>query len=178
MISFSFADVKGRDFTTAREAVCQVILDLYAQFDFLLEDEKLGKAEREYFSMVTPEMSDTAAAMTVKRLSMCLSRFYGKKVLIFLDEYDTPLQEAYMYGYWDDIRKWYDGFAFGGKRDIYNPWSITCFLKEGKLNTSSNQLVGKLIREGSAEIKMVMEGLLTGNDFWTEIDEEIVFDQL
>lgn len=71
----------------------------------------------------------------------------------------------------------------GGKRDIYNPWSITCFLKEGKLkpywaNTSSNQLVGKLIREGSAEIKMVMEGLLTGNDFWTEIDEEIVFDQL
>ena len=261
VISFSFADVKGRDFATAREAVCQVILDLYAQFDFLLEDEKLGKAEREYFSMVTPEMSDTAAAMAVKRLSMCLSRFYGKKVLIFLDEYDTPLQEAYMYGYWDeltafirglfnstfksnpyleralltgitrvskesifsdlnnlvvvtttteqyaesfgftekevflaleqfgmaddkeDIRKWYDGFAFGGKRDIYNPWSITCFLKEGTLkpywaNTSSNQLVGKLIREGSAEIKMVMEGLLTGNDFWTEIDEEIVFDQL
>ena len=42
VISFSFADVKGRDFATAREAVCQVILDLYAQFDFLLEDEKLG----------------------------------------------------------------------------------------------------------------------------------------
>ncbi len=261
VISFSFADVKGRNFAAAREAVCQVLLDLYAQFDFLLEGEKLGKAEREYFSMVTPEMSDTTAAMAVKRLSMCLNRFYGKKVLIFLDEYDTPLQEAYMYGYWEeltafirglfnstfksnpcleralltgitrvskesifsdlnnlavvtttteqyaesfgftekevfqaletfgmadgekDIRFWYDGFAFGEKKGIYNPWSITCYLKEGKLkpywaNTSSNQLIGKLIREGSTEIKMVMENLLTGKDFWTEIDEEIVFDQL
>ena len=68
-------------------------------------------------------------------------------------------------------------------RDIYNPWSITCFLKEKKLrpywaNTSSNQLVGKLVREGSAQIKMVMEDLLAGKSFQTEIDEEIIFEQL
>ncbi len=69
------------------------------------------------------------------------------------------------------------------KKDIYNPWSITCFLKEKKLrpywaNTSSNQLVGKLVREGSAQIKMVMEDLLAGKSFQTEIDEEIIFEQL
>jgi len=67
--------------------------------------------------------------------------------------------------------------------DIYNPWSILNFLKEKKFstyqaNTSSNSLAGKLIREGSKDIKMVMENLLEGKVLHTEIDEQIVFSQL
>lgn len=261
VIFFSFADIKGQTFTSAREAICQVIQDLYAEFGFLKESERLSQEEKDYFSLVVPTMSDAVAAMSLKRLSMCLHSYYGKKVLIFLDEYDTPLQEAYMYGFWDEltgfmrglfnstfktnpyleralltgitrvskesifsdlnnltvitttseqyadcfgftetevfdalekygmsdrqieVQTWYDGFSFGNKKDIYNPWSITCFLKEKKLrpywaNTSSNQLVGKLVREGSAQIKMVMEDLLAGKSFQTEIDEEIIFEQL
>ncbi len=261
VIFFSFADIKGQTFTSAREAICQVIQDLYAEFGFLKESERLSQEEKDYFSLVAPMMSDAVAAMSLKRLSMCLHSYYGKKVLIFLDEYDTPLQEAYMYGFWDEltgfmrglfnstfktnpyleralltgitrvskesifsdlnnltvitttseqyadcfgftetevfdalekygmsdrqveVQTWYDGFSFGNKKDIYNPWSITCFLKEKKLrpywaNTSSNQLVGKLVREGSAQIKMVMEDLLAGKSFQTEIDEEIIFEQL
>ena len=261
VIFFSFADIKGQTFTSAREAICQVIQDLYAEFGFLKESERLSQEEKDYFSLVASTMSDAVAAMSLKRLSMCLHSYYGKKVLIFLDEYDTPLQEAYMYGFWDEltgfmrglfnstfktnpyleralltgitrvskesifsdlnnltvitttseqyadcfgftetevfdalekygmsdrqieVQTWYDGFSFGNKKDIYNPWSITCFLKEKKLrpywaNTSSNQLVGKLVREGSAQIKMVMEDLLAGKSFQTEIDEEIIFEQL
>ena len=261
VIFFSFADIKGQTFTSAREAICQVIQDLYAEFGFLKESERLSQEEKDYFSLVAPTMSDAVAAMSLKRLSMCLHSYYGKKVLIFLDEYDTPLQEAYMYGFWDEltgfmrglfnstfktnpyleralltgitrvskesifsdlnnltvitttseqyadcfgftetevfdalekygmsdrqieVQTWYDGFSFGNKKGICNPWSITCFLKEKKLrpywaNTSSNQLVGKLVREGSAQIKMVMEDLLAGKSFQTEIDEEIIFEQL
>lgn len=261
VIFFSFADIKGQTFTSAREAICQVIQDLYAEFGFLKESERLSQEEKDYFSLVAPMMSDAVAAMSLKRLSMCLHSYYGKKVLIFLDEYDTPLQKAYMYGFWDEltgfmrglfnstfktnpyleralltgitrvskesifsdlnnltvitttseqyadcfgftetevfdalekygmsdrqgeVQTWYDGFSFGNKKDIYNSWSITCFLKEKKLrpywaNTSFNQLVGKLVREGSAQIKMVMEDLLAGKSFQTEIDEEIIFEQL
>ena len=261
VIFFSFADIKGQTFTSAREAICQVIQDLYAEFGFLKESERLSQEEKDYFSLVAPTMSDAVAAMSLKRLSMCLHSYYGKKVLIFLDEYDTPLQEAYMYGFWDEltgfmrglfnstfktnpyleralltgitrvskesilsdlnnltvitttseqyadcfgftetevfdalekygmsdrqieVQTWYDGFSFGNKKDIYNPWSITCFFKVKQLrpywaNTSSNQLVGKLVREGSAQIKMVMEDLLAGKSFQTEIDEEIIFEQL
>ena len=97
MIFFSFADIKGQTFTSAREAICQVIQDLYAEFGFLKESERLSQEEKDYFSLVTSMMSDAVAAMSLKRLSMCLHSYYGKKVLIFLDEYDTPLQEAYMY---------------------------------------------------------------------------------
>ena len=103
VIFFSFADIKGQTFTSAREAICQVIQDLYAEFGFLKESERLSQEEKDYFSLVAPTMSDAVAAMSLKRLSMCLHSYYGKKVLIFLDEYDTPLQEAYMYGFWDEL---------------------------------------------------------------------------
>ena len=81
------------------------------------------------------------------------------------------------------VKDWYDGFTFGKKTDIYNPWSIINFLGEKKLatywaNTSSNSLVGKLIREGSREIKLTMENLLNNGTLRTKIDEQIVFGQL
>ncbi len=81
------------------------------------------------------------------------------------------------------VKDWYDGFAFGNRTDIYNPWSILNFLDKRKFaaywaNTSSNRLVSKLIRGGSVNMKTVMEDLLHGISFHTQIDEQIVFDQL
>ena len=82
-----------------------------------------------------------------------------------------------------EVKYWYDGFTFGERQDIYNPWSILNYLKTGNLgiywaNTSSNSLVGKLVRESDPEIKIVMEGLLKGEAYHTTLDEQIVFDQL
>ena len=81
------------------------------------------------------------------------------------------------------MKQWYDGFIFGGHRDIYNPWSITNYLKEKKLrpywaDTSSNGLVGKLIRTASPEIKEYMEDLLNGQAVTVNFDEQMVFEQL
>ena len=72
---------------------------------------------------------------------------------------------------------------FRSSTDIYNPWSIINFLDEKKLgtywaNTSSNSLVGKLIQEGSKDVKLIMENLLKGEVYHTRIDEQIVFNQL
>lgn len=81
------------------------------------------------------------------------------------------------------VQDWYDGFSFGKITDIYNPWSIINFLDERRVgaywaNTSANNLVGKLVREGSPEIKMTMEKLLQGETFETSFDEQIAFGQL
>ena len=83
----------------------------------------------------------------------------------------------------NEAKEWYDGFVFGKQRDIYNPWSILNFLDTGELdtywaNTRSNQLVNKLVREGTPEIKMTMEDLLHGKPLRMQIDEQIVFNQL
>lgn len=82
-----------------------------------------------------------------------------------------------------EVKQWYDGFTIGDLRDIYNPWSIICFLDKQQLkpywaNTSSNGLVGTLIRTGNRNIKMQFEGLLQGLSIRSVIDEEMVFSQL
>ena len=83
----------------------------------------------------------------------------------------------------EEVRRWYDGFIFGMSRDIYNPWSILNFLDTGELtaywsNSSSNSLVGKLIREGGRRIKDQFATLLRGESIYSQIDEQIVYNQL
>lgn len=81
------------------------------------------------------------------------------------------------------VKEWYDGFTFGKIADVYNPWSIINYLDKGSFsaywaNTSGNSLVGKLIREGDIEVKTAFEDLMKGGTLETEIDEQIVFNQL
>lgn len=67
------------------------------------------------------------------------------------------------------VKDWYDGFTFGKQTDIYNPWSIINYLKFERFSTyraytSSNNLVSKLAREGSADVKIIMEYPLKGKN--------------
>ena len=83
----------------------------------------------------------------------------------------------------DEVKQWYDGFCFGKQRDIYNPWSITKYLDTKELksywaNTSSNQLIAKLLQQGNSDMKVVMEDLLHRKQIEEVLDEEIVFEQL
>lgn len=261
VISLSFACIKDNNYETTRRKICQILSNLYSQYDFLLEGDHLNEKEKKFFESVTADMGDVEATLALHQLSLYLSRYYGKKVLILLDEYDTPMQEAYVNGYWEEIvsftrslfnstfktnpyleraimtgitrvsresifsdlnnlevvtttsekyadifgftekevftaldefeisdrkqevKNWYDGFTFGNKTDIYNPWSILNYLDKKKAaaywaNSSSNSLVGKLIREGSADIKQEFEELISGQSIITPIDEQIVYDEL
>ena len=82
---------------------CQIITDLYNKFDFLLNSGKLNEKEKEYFRKVSWDMEDYIAADSLNALSNFLMKYYGKKVIILLDEYDTPMQEAYINGYWEEM---------------------------------------------------------------------------
>lgn len=102
--------------------------------------------------------------------------FTEEEVFRSLDEYELGGQR-------ERVKQWYDGFVFGHYKDIYNPWSILNFLDKRKLstywaNTSSNSLVGKLLREGNRGIKEKFEALLQGKVVRTSIDEQIVYNQL
>ncbi len=261
VIALSFAKVKETSYQEARKRICRILSDLYRQFDFLWNSEKLTPREKELYQAVSDDMEDYVAAESLNALSNLLMRHYGKKVIILLDEYDTPMQEAYVSGYWDElvtftrglfnatfktnpymeralmtgitrvskesmfsdlnnlkvvgmtsekyadcfgfteeevsaaleeyglseyqqqVKDWYDGFTFGSRRDIYNPWSILNFLDEKKVgsywvNTSSNRLVSKLLQEGSPSVKKNFEDLLAGGALELEIDEQIAYSQL
>ena len=82
-----------------------------------------------------------------------------------------------------NVKAWYDGFTFGNQKDIYNPWSVINYLDKRRLgvywaNSSSNRLVNKLIREGDRDVKLIFEDLMYGGTYRTEIDEQIVYNQL
>ena len=261
VISLSFANVKEQNYQTTRKKICQLITKLYAENAFLLDSDILYETDRSYFKRVTEDMDDSDATLALYQLSDFLYRYYGKKVIILLDEYDTPMQEAYVNGYWNElvaftrsmfnatfktnpyleravmtgitrvskesifsdlnnlkvvttttdeyatafgfteeevfigldecgfseekerVKWWYDGFTFGNHTDIYNPWSVLNFLDTGKYNTywantSSNSLVGKLIRQGNRQVKEAFEQLLRGESIKCPIDEQIVYNQL
>ena len=231
VISLSFARVKEMNYADTIAKICEIIRNLYIKYSFLKESNVLADADRKYFDKIlNEEISNTNATSSLYQLSGYLYRYYGKKVIILMDEYDTPMQEAWVNGFWDElvaftrslfnstfktnpwlergimtgitrvskesifsdlnnlevvtttsdkyatsfgfteedvfaaldefelstdkdkVKRWYDGFTFGSHTDIYNPWSILNFLNKKQIdiywaNTSSNSLVGKLIRE-------------------------------
>ena len=261
VIALSFSDIKEPTYEGARKKICKIIQLMFNRFRFLLEGELLSEKEKSDFHRISADMEDYMASLSLKMLSEYMYRYYGKNVIILLDEYDTPMQEAFMHGYWTEmaeftrslfnssfktnpyleraimtgitrvskesifsdlnnlkvvtttslkygdcfgftekevfdaldefglidkkcsVKDWYDGFTFGNISDIYNPWSIINYLDTGRFdtywaNTSSNNLVGKLIRESAPGLKQIFEELLCGRTLTTELDEQIVYDQL
>ncbi len=103
VISLSFANIKERDYVTARRKICQIFTNLYSRYGFLMEGDLLNEKEKDFFDAVSVDMDDVTATLALNQLSLYLSRYYGKNVIILLDEYDTPMQEAYVYGYWEEL---------------------------------------------------------------------------
>ncbi len=104
VISLSFARVKEGNYQSAREKLCEILRNLYRDFRYLLDSEVLTDDDRAYFRRVqSVDVSDSDATSALYQLSGFLYRYFGKKVIILLDEYDTPMQEAYVDGYWSEI---------------------------------------------------------------------------
>ncbi len=103
MISLSFAAVKEKDYESTVQRINQILTDLYYENCFLLESDCLLPEEKEDFRQVSRGMSEVTATMAIHRLSRYLYKYYNKRVIILLDEYDTPMQEAYMNSYWEEL---------------------------------------------------------------------------
>ncbi len=103
VIFLSFAAVKAGNLEDAKTQIKQEIAILYEENRYLLEGNVLSDNERKIYNSTTIQMDDTMAQNALKTLSVWMERYYGKKVIILLDEYDTPMQEAYVQGYWDEF---------------------------------------------------------------------------
>lgn len=103
VISLTFANIKERDFETTKLKINMLLEQLYQQNSFLKDGSVLSEGDIEYFDRISKNMDDADATLALHRLSEFLNRYYDKKVIILLDEYDTPMQEAYVNGYWDDM---------------------------------------------------------------------------
>ena len=104
VISLSFARVKENNYADTRAKICEILRNLYIKFSFLLESNVLTDADKDYYHrMLQVEISNPDVTSSLHQLSSLLYRYYDKKVIILLDEYDTPMQEAYVDGYWEEL---------------------------------------------------------------------------
>ena len=103
VISLSFANIKEPDYEKTSYRIRQTLMKLYEKNSFLKDNDVLSKREAEYFERMMYDMNEMDAPMALHQLSYYLQRYYGKKVIILLDEYDTPMQEAYVNGYWQEL---------------------------------------------------------------------------
>ena len=112
VIFLSFASIKSNNFTDTKNDIVAVINGAFRSHSYLLDSDVLSDAEKEIFESfdryannisVDKEIANETVYRALNNLSLFLSRYYGKKVIILLDEYDTPMQEAYVNGYWEEL---------------------------------------------------------------------------
>ena len=103
VLFISFASVKGTSYETARQQIIQEIVSLYRNNSDIVSAPFMTDMDRKFWNMIDYDMTDATASDSIKFLCEAMNKFYGKKVLIFLDEYDTPIQEAYIDGFWNEM---------------------------------------------------------------------------
>ena len=103
VISLSFSDVKERDYDTAVYRICDILQELYQNYHFVLGSDCFSDGEKAFFEKMEYDMQERDISVSLKKLSKYLYCYYGRKVIILLDEYDTPTQEAYLGGYWEEL---------------------------------------------------------------------------
>lgn len=103
VLFLSFAGIKHADFSNTKKTINSLIASLYEEFAWILEDSRFSVKERDFYRNVTETMDESTAALSINRLCGLLQRYYGKKSIVLLDEYDTPMQEAYIHGYWEEL---------------------------------------------------------------------------
>ncbi len=263
VVSASFGGCKGSNYKQAMNGVLLNLCNMYKKHVYLRDSTKLTDDERKECRrrvdlLNKRSMEDIESSMQI--LCELLYNHHQIKPIILLDEYDTPLLEAYTVGYWDEmietcrqlfhntfkenqyysraiitgvtkisknslfsdlnnievasvtcnaysdccgfteqevkdalrcqnidkmaeVKAMYDGFTFGNQKNIYNPWSITNYMRQGLLvsywtNTSSNKLIGDVIRRHPVHSKHEIEQLMTGKPVHKIINEDITFQYL
>ena len=178
VIFLSFANVKEASYKEARKKIgyTRGLFNSTFKTNSYLERAVMTGITRINKESIFYDLNNLKVVTTTsEKYSDCFG-FTEEEVFAALDEFGLSGQKQ-------KVKDWYDGFTFGDRGDIYNPWSVISFLSEKKAgaywaNTSSNSLVGKLIREGSRDVKESFETLLQGGSIAAEIDEQVVYSML
>ena len=178
VIFLSFANVKEASYKEARKKIgyTRGLFNSTFKTNSYLERAVMTGITRINKESIFYDLNNLKVVTTTsEKYSDCFG-FTEEEVFAALDEFGLSGQKQ-------KVKDWYDGFTFGDRGDIYNPWSVISFLSEKKAgaywaNTSSNSLVGKLIREGSRDVKESFETLLQGRSIAAEIDEQVVYSML
>ena len=259
VLFLSLKDVKQSTWESCLESIIDIVRGLYS--DYREVRENLEDIELEVFNNILFNKAEANYKKSLRFLCECIYKRYGKKAVLLIDEYDTPLVAANMYGYFegeardffrdfystvlkdneylemavltgivrvakenifsglnnlyvydtfddgyssyfgltqkeveealkyyeidfeiDKVKKWYDGYKFAGI-EIYNPWSITYYMKNKKIgpywvNTSDNLLIYDTLKKGDLEIIEELKQLIGKKELVKSLDKGFSFEDL
>lgn len=110
VIFLSFAPIKTGRIDEIKAALKQIVADVYREYRFIMEAQIFHQKDREDFDAVSKQMDDMTAYTALNRLCSYLYQYYHKNVIVMLDEYDTPMQEAWIAGNWDETVDFFRSF--------------------------------------------------------------------
>lgn len=259
VIFISFKDIKYDSWKNTLKAFAALFSDVYKKYLYLLESSSMLDVEKVEFNKILNKQGDEVSlSKAISNLMEYLFRYHNKKIMLFIDEYDVPIQEGYIRSYYDKIiafernllsealkdnnnlqkamitgilkvakesifsglnnlsagsitgyefsdrfgftesdieeilkyfnveqevkaiKEWYNGYIFGNST-IYNPWSIVNYiekplegLKPHWINTSSNDLIKRLLSRSDEDVKKELEALIEGESITKVIDDNII----
>lgn len=112
VISISLKSVDGLSYEAASAALRTIIGNEAGRFRFLSSSDRLSEDEKEVYAQLTEvgssrggiyTMTEEVATASLKTLSQLLSKHFGQKVILLIDEYDVPLDKAFQAGYYDEM---------------------------------------------------------------------------
>ena len=110
VIFLTFANIKADRYLEMENKIVEVIASLYNENDYLLDGDCLNTNEKEYYKNIKIGMPGDIAVGAVHQMACFMQRYYNENVIILLDEYDTPMQEAWLSGYWNKAVSFFSSF--------------------------------------------------------------------
>lgn len=267
VIFMSLKSAKQPEYELAYHCIQNEIAKEFERHLYVLQGDKLSDAQKEQFLRFAERRAEKAEYLTaLEFLTRMLTKYSGKKVIVLLDEYDVPLENAWFRGFYgqmadfirslfesvlktnknlefavitgclriakesiftglnnleivsilnrayseyfgftgaetvkmledfqitekkDEMKRWYDGYKFG-QISVYNPWSVINYVKTAMIdraawpkaywaNTSSNDIVRKLIERADSGVRQELEKLIAGGTIEKPVHEDITYEDI
>ena len=118
VIYVTFKDVKCEDWETAYDFICKILRNEFERHSELLASDKISTYEKKYLTaMLDGEANENDVAFAFLNLSRILHIHHDIAPIIIIDEYDTPIQQGYVHGYYDKVIEFMRVLFSGGLKD-------------------------------------------------------------
>ena len=118
VIFITFKDVKRGSWEDTYAHISKILREEFERHSELLDSGRCSRYEKQYFKNVLEGRADSTDMMTsLEKLSKMLDEHYGIPPIIIIDEYDTPIQQGHMRGFYDEVILFMRNLFSGGLKD-------------------------------------------------------------
>ena len=118
VISISLKDIKYNNYQDCMQAINVLMSETYQAFSEQLLSDKFSQPQKEYIDLIISGKADIVnLANSLKKLLGFVHTYYGVKPILLIDEYDTPIIQSYIQGFYAELIPFFRGFLASALKD-------------------------------------------------------------